>query len=271
MIDFKDKNENTISYNFKKKGYLKFKTDNLDSLHYLREIIVKNICKLCKLKIPSYNLYDQFLNNFHKKIKLKDLNNIRIKIIKAINNDKYFRKHYFLTSKEILYKIVGNELAMQTRVNLSIQLPHDKSSLLPLHSDIWSGDSPFEVVIWIPLVNCYGTKTMYILPPKHYKKVEKNFSKFSGNSTEVFFKKIRKHVEWVKINFGEVLIFNQALPHGNIVNKEKETRWSMNCRFKSVFSPYGDKKLGEFFEPITLRVTSELAIKYNLPRINEKN
>ena len=67
-----------------------------------------------------------------------------------------------------------------------------------------------------------------------------------------------------------MLIFNQALPHGNIVNNEKETRWSMNCRFKSVFSPYGDKKLGEFFEPITLRVTSELAIKYNLPKINEK-
>ena len=69
MIDFKDKNENTISYNFKKKGYLIFKTDNLDSLNYLREIIVKNISKICKLKIPSFYSYDQFLNNFHKKIK----------------------------------------------------------------------------------------------------------------------------------------------------------------------------------------------------------
>ena len=156
---------------------------------------------------------------------------------------------------------------MQNRINLSIQLPKDKSSLLPLHSDIWSGDSPFEVVIWIPLVNCYQTKTMYLLPPKYYKKIEKNFTKYSGNSSEVFFNKIKKNVEWIKINFGEILIFNQALPHGNIVNNEKETRWSMNCRFKSIFSPYGDKKIGEFFEPITLRVASELAIKYKLPNI----
>ena len=65
---------------------------------------------------------------------------------------------------------------MQTRINLSIQTPKDNSSLLPVHSDIWSGDSPFEVVVWIPLVNCFKTKAMYILPPNEYKKVEKNFS-----------------------------------------------------------------------------------------------
>ena len=108
---------------------------------------------------------------------------------------------------------------------------------------------------------------MYILPPKFYKQVEKNFSKFSGNSSESFFNKIKKNIDWIKINYGEILIFNQALPHGNIVNDEKETRWSMNCRFKSVFSPYGDKKIGEFFEPITLRAASELGVKYNLPKI----
>ena len=44
---------------------------------------------------------------------------------------------------------------MQMRVNLSIQLPRDKSSLLPVHSDVWSGDSPFETVVWLPLVDCF--------------------------------------------------------------------------------------------------------------------
>ena len=55
------------------------------------------------------------------------------------------------------------------------------------------------------------------------------------------------------------------------IDIEKETRWSMNCRFKSIFTPFGDKKIGEFFEPITLRKISELALKYKLPKINEKN
>ena len=117
------------------------------------------------------------MNDFHKNIKQNKLNDLRLKIIDLINKDKKFRLNYFLAAKDILYKLVGNELSMQTRINLSIQTPKDSSSLLPLHSDIWSGDSPFEVVIWIPLVDVYKTKSMYILPPKEYKKIEKKFFK----------------------------------------------------------------------------------------------
>mgnify|MGYP003956084111 CR=1 FL=1 len=267
MINFKETSENKISEEFKKKGYLILKTDSKKSIDYLRDRLIANIEKSCKLKYKSSNSKESFLNNFHNKIKPNQLNNIRLKIINSINKDKNFKKNYFLSAKKILYTIVGNELSMQTRINLSIQIPEDNSSLLPLHSDVWSGDSPFEVVIWIPLVNCYKTKGMYILPPKDYKKVEKNFSKYSGKSSKDFFNKIKKYVKWLKVDYGEILIFNQGLPHGNIVNSELETRWSMNCRFKSVFSPYGDKKIGEFFEPITLKAASEIGIKYNFPKI----
>ena len=38
----------------------------------------------------------------------------------------------------------------------------------------------------------------------------------------------------------------------------------MNCRFKSLFS-HGDKKIGEFFEPITLRSASEIGMNYKYP------
>jgi len=54
-------------------------------------------------------------------------------------------------------------------------------------------------------------------------------------------------VIWLEVKSGQVMLFDQSLPHGNRVNEESETRWSMNCRFKGVFTPYGDKKLGEFF------------------------
>ena len=67
------------------------------------------------------------------------------------------------------------------------------------------------------------------------------------------------------MQFGEILIFNQSLPHGNIVNVETETRWSMNCRFKGIFTPYNDNKLGEFFEPITLKPVSKKGMNYKLP------
>ena len=156
---------------------------------------------------------------------------------------------------------------MQKLINLSIQLPNDKSSTLPIHSDVWAGDSPFELVLWIPLVDCYKTKAMFILPPKHSSELNNQFKKFSRKSSEDIFRKISKKIKWIDIKFGEVLIFNQHLPHGNRVNKEKETRWSMNCRFKSIFSPYADKKIGEFYEPITLRIASKMGMNYRFPKI----
>ena len=59
---------------------------------------------------------------------------------------------------------------MQKNINLSIQFPDDDSSLLPIHSDVWSGDPPYEINLWVPLVNCYKTKSMYILEEKYNKK-----------------------------------------------------------------------------------------------------
>ena len=156
---------------------------------------------------------------------------------------------------------------MQTRINLSIQIPKDKSSLLPIHSDVWSGDSPFEIVVWLPLVDCYRTKSMFILPPAKYGKLKKILFNGQLKSSNKIFDKIKKDLKWIDIKYGQILLFNQCLPHGNVVNKEKETRWSLNCRFKSVFTPYRDKKIGEFFEPISLRKISQLGIKYNLPKI----
>ena len=188
-------------------------------------------------------------------------------IINQINKNKDVRKLYYQVSREYLDILIGNELAMQLRINLSIQLPNDNSSLLPLHSDVWSGDSPYEMVAWLPLVNCYKTKAMYILPPNKYKKLKKIFISGKNTSSSKIFSKIKKDLKWINIKFGQVLLFNQCLPHGNVVNREKETRWSLNCRFKSVFSPYKDKKIGEFFEPISLRKISQLAINYKLPEI----
>jgi sporadic carbohydrate cluster 2OG-Fe(II) oxygenase len=106
---------------------------------------------------------------------------------------------------------------------------------------------------------------MYILPPKEFNKINNFFSNKKNLSSEQIFSEIKNDVEWINISYGEVLIFNQNLPHGNIVNVEGETRWSMNCRFKSIFSPYGDKKIGEFFEPITLRTISKIGMNYKFP------
>lgn len=259
---FFTKEETKLDKEFFDNGYIKKKTDSLKSLNYIKKIFIKKISEFSNKKNNSTG---DLLNNFHELIDVKDLNNFRLNIINHITNIKDFREKYFLLGKKYLEIIVGNELVMQNRINLSIQMPNDNSSLLPVHSDTWSGDSPFEAVLWVPLVNCYSSKSMYILPPKELNKINNFFSNKKNLSSEQIFSEIKNDVEWINISYGEVLIFNQNLPHGNIVNVEGETRWSMNCRFKSIFSPYGDKKIGEFFEPITLRTISKIGMNYKFP------
>tara|TARA_Y100000590_G_scaffold470269_1_gene663218 strand:- start:20453 stop:21274 length:822 start_codon:yes stop_codon:yes gene_type:complete len=265
VSDFLNQNEKKISSEFEKKGYIIRDVADFSSLQKIRKVLLNAIKQ--NVKIESKLSDEDILNNIHRKINQNQINNIRLKIINTINKNTNIRKLYYNVARKYLDILLGNELAMQMRLNLSIQMPNDTSSLLPVHSDVWSGDSPFEIVVWIPLVNCYRTKTMYILPPNKYHKVKKIFSKRKNKSSKKIFELIKRDVNWLNVKYGQVLLFNQTLPHGNITNKEKETRWSLNCRFKSVFTPYRDKKLGEFFEPITLRKISQLAVKYNLPEI----
>ena len=62
----------------------------------------------------------------------------------------------------------------------------------PLHSDTWSGDSPFESVLWIPLVNCYNTKSMFILNSKKLKNFNKNFNSKKIKSVSDLYNKYKK-------------------------------------------------------------------------------
>ena len=59
-------------------------------------------------------------------------------MIGMMNQSPGFRELLFSLAKTTIEAIVGNELVMQARINLSIQMPKDDSSLLHTHADTWS-------------------------------------------------------------------------------------------------------------------------------------
>lgn len=247
-----------ISDQYLNNGYViqKIEDNEKKLLDRMKNFFLLNIKKKLKKKTDS-----DFLSNIHRYVKVRNLNNFRLQMINSINSSKIFRKNFYLISSNLLENIVGNEMAMQMRISLSIQLPNDDSSLLPVHADTWSGVSPYEVVVWLPMVDCYKTKSMYILPRKKFNKNKNLILKKSLSSGEIY-SKIKKDLVWLNVKYGEVLLFDQSLPHGNVINKEKSTRWSMNCRFKGIFTPYADKKIGEYYEPITLKPASLRGLKF---------
>jgi len=253
-MDFSSQEDKKIEKEFIEQGYIIRPVADKDALDKIKKFALRK-------------LSNKSLDKTHESVSINELNTFRLDVIRQINEQPWMREAYFQIVKPYLDVLVGNELAMQLRVNLSIQMPGDESSLLPVHADTWSGDSPYEVVVWLPLVDCYDTKSMYFLPPEAANNLSNNFKLHTQGDSEQLFNTIKDDVKWMKVDYGEVLVFNQIYPHGNVVNEENETRWSMNCRFKSLFSPYKDKKIGEFFEPITMRPVTKVAMNYKLPSV----
>ena len=262
-MSFQKADEYKLSAAFLRDGYVIFPVENIDAVERMQRFIADHAATALDQSSPVNA--KAFLDGIATHLNIEELNDFRLNVIEAINNEAWFRPAYLSLARAAIENIVGNELSMQRRINLSIQIPDDDSSLLPVHADVWSGDSAFEVVLWTPLVDCAKTKTMYLMPPNEDRKIQENFSAFNGKNSEDLYESIKSFVRFLEVPFGHVLLFSQTLMHGNRVNKEAQTRWSMNCRFKSVFSPYADKKLGEFFEPVTLRANSRFALSYRLP------
>ena len=261
--EFLGSSERNAGDTFMETGRYVFAAEDRSGLDRIQATLARLAAEYLDVADPPPAL--EFLNTIHRWVDPDDLNQLRLFLINALNNESWLRGTYYGVGRSALEALVGNELAMQRRLNLSIQLPGDDSSLLPLHADVWSGDSPFEVVLWTPLVDCFKTKAMFLLPPHANAGAEQRMHEFRDQSAEELFRAVEPDLEWIEIAYGDSMIFTQNLMHGNRVNREDETRWSINCRFKSLFSPYAGKRLGEFFEPITIRPATRLGMNYQLP------
>lgn len=264
-LSFWRADEQAMSESFLRDGYVIQPAESPADLDRIRDLVADITASY--LKLPPAEDKGAFLDRIHEKVDVRKLNDLRLAVIREMNEEAWTRLAYFNTARRALEVLVGNELAMQLRINLSIQLPDDDSSLLPVHADVWSGDSPYEVVLWVPYVHVHGTKTMYILPRAKDSAYQARIGDLKLKSAEELYRTIEPELRWLDIPYGNVLLFTQNVMHGNVVNREKETRWSSNCRFKSVFSPYHDKKLGEFFEPILVRPATSIGASYRLPSV----
>ena len=253
---------------FEKNGYVIVPGD-ISLLDNLRKKIFSDIKnnKKIKNKNDNENNITQTFNNFHNFVNLKELNSLRFNIYKKINIGNDFSEIYYKIANDYLDELVGNELSMQKKINLSIQMPKDKDSLLDLHSDIYAGESPFQVVVWIPLVDAYDTKSMFFTKPSHNKKMNEKLLNTNHYTTKEMYNKNKNKFEFLNVKFGDILIFSPLILHGNTMNKTKETRFSLNCRFKNLLTPYdvtvkSHRNIPNFYRPLNIKPMTKIGFNY---------
>ena len=263
ITTYKSKKELELEKIFFKQGYIigNIKDKSLFK-NYEKEFlkIVSQVSKISKNKLV--------LENFHKLIPPSKINDIRVNIFKKFNKNKWLLPTYYYFAKEILDIIVGNEICIQKQINLSIQMPNDQSSMLSIHADSFNGESPYQVVLWIPIVNAYKTNSMFILNPNDNKKLINEMKQFKQKEGLIkIYKKYEKKFKFLNVKKGQYVIFSSNLLHGNTINKEKHSRWSFNTRVKSLFSPYNsfEKSIGNFYQPKLIKPATICGLNFDKP------
>jgi sporadic carbohydrate cluster 2OG-Fe(II) oxygenase len=244
-------------------GYFVVKTQNKPFLDLIRNSFSTFLKSEHDIKLNSNNLH-----NLHKALSDKDINTVRMGFFKHINSSsKNFSFDFLGLAQDALYDVVGTELASNKMVNFSMQLPRDETSLLPIHSDMFSDESPYQINLWVPLTDAHDSNSMFICNPKFSNKVIKSIRDYEQQGLDQLIEEHPKEFTFLEVAYGEALIFSPTCLHGNIVNQTDETRLSFNCRYKNLYSPYteneeSEKKLGSFYQPITPKAASLIGLTF---------
>ncbi len=241
------------------KGYEVFNADNIDELITLRKKIYIEAKKIFGLseKDPEIGF-----NKLHEQIKgISDinLNEKRKKLIEKITDKINFDETIFKAFENKITKNLGPDIIVQRNCNIVIQMPNDPNPS-EIHRDA-PLNSAYEIVVWVPLVDCYKSKAMYILDFQSTKK-SLTYLKKNKNDWGMYEKFSKKLSSNPKVDFGQGLFFSSCLIHGSDINKENETRISLNIRFKSLFSPSGKKNQLQYFKTLTSNNLTKIGVEF---------
>jgi len=259
-VNFFSPEETVICDDFLENGFIVCDAESPKILEGIRYDISQIATNWLKQNLLESNFFE--LSISHDFVDNERLNDLRLTIFNEINKIANIRQRYFWLARQSLAALVGNELSMQNKVNLSIQQPNDESSVLPIHSDIWTGDSPFQVVLWVPLTDASKSNSMFLLPPNESREARQRVALGDFKSMDQIETEYHSHMVTMVVPYGKVLIFDSNCLHGNVLNETKSVRWSMNCRFTGLLTPFTnpERRLGTYYLPITTRAATKMGL-----------
>jgi sporadic carbohydrate cluster 2OG-Fe(II) oxygenase len=251
-----------FSEQFLTAGYAVVPVDHIEPLLRLRGEIFERAKAIFEY---SGNDAERFFNEFHTmQITGPRLNELRVKLIGECTRQVESGRLIFEALREKLVALLGPDLLVQKNTNLVIQQPGDPNPS-EVHRDAPT-NSPYEIVVWLPLVNCFRSKCMYVCDRS--KTLEAlSIMKSNPDDWSAFERFCAANGVEPDVPFGSALLFWTGLFHGSRINSEGETRWSLNMRYKNLFSPTGLKDAFEFFRILQLSPLARLGIEFQKSQV----
>lgn len=241
---------------FESQGYAIFQASNMAPLDELRTKIFDRAKTLVPYKGEGI---EDFFNKFHDYgLKPVELNKFRMDLMGWCNRELRVAQSLHEAFREPISALVGPDVVAQKGTNLVVQPPGDKDQT-PTHRDA-PISSHFEVIVWVPLVDVYKTKSMFISDKQSSSEALGRLQ--AGGSYSEFCAYVEKHSKSLEVGYGGACFFAGGIAHGCPVNVEEETRWSLNMRYKNIFSPYGARGINDYFELLTLSPLAKVGFDF---------
>lgn len=240
---------------FKKQGYEIIEIENFEKIIAVESIVKKIIAQELDIEVNEIELEE-----LYKLIKKENINKIRLKIIQELNLNGKINENLLESVRDKIIQLIGNDILLQKNINIVIQNPNDPDPSEP-HRD-YPGNSAFETVIWIPLVNCEQTRSMYIVDLISSLNITNKLKNNEYDSLLSYNNDIIKNSKLLEIRKGQALIFATPLFHGSYINTTDKTRVSFNLRVKNLFSPHGMKNPYSFWNIYNKSIVTEIALKF---------
>ncbi len=211
----------------KGKGYSIFSIENMKELEILRDSFVKKINITNNGNADIYNVRKKLA-----KMPKSEINKSMINLL-SFNN---LSEMIINSCPSLVKSLCGKELFIQRRAHTIINVPGKGQQKQWTHYELMSGISPFTFVIWTPLHDLDDSGGVYYIDQKEslrMMRIEQNEGLVNGPRIL----NLMQNQKPAKLKFGQGIVFNPFILHGNVNFKSSLARIACNVRFQSIKKP----------------------------------
>jgi phytanoyl-CoA dioxygenase PhyH len=183
-------------------------------------------------------------------------------------------------NRALLHSLVGLDVHVQKYPYLRVARPAVAGDTTGLHRDLYYGASPYEISLFVPLVDLSAESALRVIPGSHrepdsaYPFTQERSPDVTPGSAkhELGFPyaprrldpALEQRSQPVPMAVGQVLVFGLALVHGQTINRSATTRFSTDVRAVSSLAPVRFERgvRADYYEPLCSSPASELARAY---------
>ena len=209
------------------RGYSVIEIEDKSLLNELKDSFIKNINLSNNLKNDM-----DFVRKKVAKMSKAEVNQCMLDLLKFNN----LSETIINSCPKLVELLCGKELFIQRRATIVMNVPGEGQAKQWPHYELMSGISPFSFIIWTPLHDLEENSGVYYIDQKRSLEImKKEQEKGTVNGPMVLDMMADQKPE--KLNFGQAIVFNPFVLHGNITFNSEFARIACTARFQSSEKP----------------------------------